>query len=178
MNKVFTIIFILLIYNPLFGQELDLQKDNIEYLVKLDSTKNVSNKIVLIKEKLLRDKTFIPDSCISICNIAGNKFRYSSLCNKWKNQSGKECGKKILHYIFYKKGKEMIQLEETINPNSKQILDILNENNIEKIVNFDPKMSTIFGSSGDGTNTIVIYTNDKTVKKIIKKYRKQKNVGY
>jgi hypothetical protein len=178
MNKTFTIIlFFLFIYNPLFGQEFDLQKDNSEYLMKFDSSKNVSDKIDLIKEKLLRDKIFIPDSCISICNIEGYKFRYSSLCNKWKNQNGKECGKKILHYIFYKKGKEMIQLEETINPNSTQILDILNENNIDKIVNFDSKMSAIFGSNAEGTNTIVIYTNDKTIKRIIKEFRKIKNGG-
>ena len=71
----------------------------------------------------------------------------------------------------------MMQLEETLKPNSTQILDFLNENNIDKIVNFDPKMSTIFGSIGEETNTIVIYTNDRTLKKIIKKYRKQKNVG-
>ena len=178
MNKAFKIIlFFLLINNPLFGQEFDLQKDNVEYLIKLDSTKKVTNKILLIKEKILRDKIFIPDSCISISKTTGYKFRYSFLCNKWKNKSGKDCGKKILHYIFYKKGKEMMQLEETLKPNSTQILDFLNENNIDKIVNFDPKMSTIFGSIGEETNTIVIYTNDRTLKKIIKKYRKQKNVG-
>ena len=177
MNKAFTIIFILLIYNPLFGQEFDLQKDNSEYLVKFDSTKEVSDKIDLIKEKLLRDKIFIPDLCISICNIEGYKFKFSSLCNKWKTQSGKECGKKILHYIFYKKGKEMIQLEEAINPNSIQILNILNEKNIDKIINFDSKMSAIFGSNAKETNTIVIYTNDRTIKRIIKEFRKLKNSG-
>ena len=177
MNKVFTFLFIFLICNSLLGQEFDLQKDNLEYLVKLDSTKSISNKIVLIKEKLLRDKIFIPDSCISVSKIAGYKYRSSFLCNKWKSQSGKECGKKILHYIFYEKGKEMIQLEETVNPNCIQILDFLNELNIDKILNFDPKMSTIFGSSGEGTNTIVIYTNDYAIKKIIKKNRKHRNGG-
>jgi hypothetical protein len=177
MNKAFKIIFILLIYNPLFGQEFDLQKDNSEYLIKFDSTKDITDKIDLIKGKLLRDKIFIPDLCISTCNIEGYKFKFSSLCNKWKSQSGKECGKKILHYIFYKKGKEMIQLEEAINPNSLQILDILSKKNIDKIINFDSKMSAVFGSNAEGTNTIVIYTNDRTIKKIIKEFRKLKNGG-
>jgi hypothetical protein len=176
MNNTFTIIlFLLSIYNPLFGQEIDLQKDNTEYLVKFDSTKNVSIKINLIKEKLLREKIFIPDSCVSISKMSGNEFKYTYFCNRWKNQSGKDCGKKILHYIFYKKGKEMIQLDETINPNSIRILDFLNEQNIDKIINFDSKMSTIFGSNADGTNTIIIYTNDRTIKRIIKEFRKQKN---
>jgi hypothetical protein len=176
MNKSFTIIlFLLSIYNPFFGQEIDLQKDNAEYLVKFDSTKNGSIKINLIKEKLLRDKIFIPDSCISICKMSGNEFKYTYFCNRWKNQSGKECGKKILHYIFYKKGKEMLQLDEAINPNSFKILDSLNDQNIDKIMNFDSKMSAVFGSNAEGTNTIIIYTNDKTIKRIIKEYQKYKN---
>lgn len=176
MIKTFTIIlFLLSIYNPLFGQEIDLQKDNTEYLVKFDSTKSVSIKINLIKEKLLRDKIFIPDSCISINKMSGYELKYTYFCNRWKNQSGKECGKKILHYIFYKKGKEMIQLDETINPNSNKILDFLNDQNIDKIMNFDSKMSAVFGSNADGTNSIIIYTDDKTIKKVIKDYRKYKN---
>lgn len=176
MNKTFRIIlFLLSINNSLFGQEIELQKDNAEYLIKFDSTKNFSIKINLIKEKLLRDKIFIPDSCISICKMSGNELKYTYFCNKWKNQSGKECGKKILHYIFYKKGKEMIQLDETINPNSNKILDFLNDQNIDKIINFDLKMSALFGSNAGETNTIIIYTNDKTIKRRIKEYRKHKN---
>ncbi len=176
MNNTFIIIlFLLLIYNPLFGQEIDLQKDNNEYLIKFDSAKNVSVKINLIKEKLLRDKIFIPDSCVSICKMSGNEFKYTYFCNQWKTQSGKECGKKILHYVFYKKGKEMIQLDETINPNSNKILDFLNEQNIDKIINFDSKMSAVFGNNADGTNTIIIYTNDSSIKRIIKEFRKQKD---
>ncbi|MCU0350366.1 MAG: hypothetical protein MUF43_05980 [Flavobacterium sp.] len=176
MNKKKIIIFFFfLIYNSLLGQEIDLQKDNAEYLLKFESIKNFSSKKNLIKEKLLRDKVFIPDSCISINKIQGNQIKYTYFCNKWKSQSGKKCGKKILHFIFYKKGKEMIQLDETINPNSNKILDLLNDKNIDNIMNFDSKMSAIFGSNADETNTIIIYTNDKSIKKIIREYRKNKN---
>jgi hypothetical protein len=176
MNKTFTIIlFLLSIYNSLFGQEIDLQQDNTEYLINFDSTKNGYIKLNLIREKLLRDKIFIPDSCVSISKMSGNEFKHTYFCNRWKNQSGKECGKKILHYIFYKNGNEMFQLNESTNPNSKRILDLLNEQNIDKIINFDSKMSTIFGNNADGTNSIVIYTNDRKIKRIIKEFRKQKN---
>ena len=174
MNYFICLLSVLLFCNKSFGQECDLQKDNKNYLLNLNYSNSVSNKIIIIKEKLLRDRFLIPDSTYSVCVVGKHEFKYSALTNKWKNQYGNDCGKKILHYIFYKKGKDMIELDETLFPNNIQILEFLNQENVDKILNLDSNESkTLFGERGFETNAIIIYTNDKEIEKKILERRKK-----
>lgn len=175
MNKHLKFLIILLITINCYSQECELQNNNVAYLLKFETMTNSSEKIQMIKEKLIYDKIFIPDLTTTKCNIEGHTFMYKNFHNKWKNENGENCGKKILHYVFYKKGKEMAKLDELLEPENSEILNYLNQKNIEKILVFDTNYSkTLFGENGVDTKSIVIYTNDKNIKKLITNIRRNK----
>ena len=147
-----------------------MQQDNKEYLFQFDATNRIPEKLILIKEKLIRDKVVFPDSCRSTSKISEYKFVKTFLCNQWKYSNGEVSGKKILHFVFYKKGKLILQLDDFLYPVNSKIIEYLNQTNTYKIEKFDEDFTTaLFGTYGKDTNSIVIYTDDKKIKKLIKK---------
>lgn len=169
MQKYLKIFFLLICFKA-YSQECQLKKDNDDYLLKLDESDDKTFKINLIKEKVLRDRNYIPVQDTTVCNLQSDKFKYLMFYNEWKNKAGQNCGKKILNYVFYNKGKEMFEIDEVLYPGSMKILDYLNEKNVEKIINLNADYSSaLFGERGAETSAIVIYTNDKMIKRFILK---------
>ncbi len=176
MQKYLTIFFLFICFK-VYTQECQLRKDNDDYLLKLDESKDKTFKINLIKEKVLRDKNYIPIQDTTACNLQNDRFKYLMFYNEWKNEAGEKCGKKILNYVFYNKGKAMFEIDEVLYPGSMKILDYLNEKNVEKIINLNAEYSrALFGERGAETSAIVIYTDDKVIKRfILKESKKTKN---
>lgn len=169
------IVAIVLICFKVFAQDCELKKENAFFLKKFRAEKSVSEKLLLISEKLDEDLKYFPDSITTSCTFGGNKFVYHWESNRWKDASGNSCGKKILFYIFYKKGQYIFELNESLYPKSKAVLGFLNEKNINKIEVFEPDFSkALFGARGEEIELIVIYTDDKEIKKIINHFISQK----
>lgn len=171
--RVFIFILSCLVCNISFCQDFDLQDDNQKYIAALDSCKSISAKINLIRDKVKRDRVLIAVPDYYGCKMAGHSFNYTSFSNNWKDKNGNKVGKKIIHAIFYKKGKMMLYLEERINPNCFEIFNFLTDKNIDKITIFTTGESgAIFGGIGSETRSVVIYTNDRKIKKLIKRLSK------
>jgi hypothetical protein len=157
------------VWNFSFCQDFNLQADNKAYIASLDSCRSIATKLKLIKEKVLRDTVFIAKPTLMGCKTGGYSFSYTMFSNKWVDKNGTDAGKKILHVIFYKKGRKMMYLERKIEPNCLKILEQLNEKNIDDIKIFNAKESVIFGEIGSEMSSVVIYTTDRKVKKLIEK---------
>ena len=161
------------------AQNSELQEENLTLLEKFKIAQTVSEKLLLISEKLNADLKYMPDSISTYCNIGGNRFEYKWEVNHWRDSKGKPCGKKILFYIFYKKGKYMLELNESHYPDRKNILGYLNEKNVDKILILEAKYSRVlFGTRGDEIESIVVYSDDKKIKKNIEQIIKKENDGY
>jgi hypothetical protein len=160
-------IFLLTILQGFSQQTLEkcsLEKDNFEYVLKIKNENSLTNKLELITNKIYRDTIYKPDSTYF------KKRGYFD--NEYLDNLNKKCGKKVLHFVFYKKGKKTVQIDPLLLKENQNIFENMNLSNIEKIYYFekDGQAQSIFGTIAS-EGVIVIYTNDRKIKKLINKIK-------
>lgn len=150
-------------------EKCDLEKRNSIWLEEINREKNDSIRILKIKEKINSDTIYkraidknliIRDSFLNFENVDSN---------------GNLCGTKILFILYYKKRKSIyLNLEQ--NPEYKEIVENLNVRNVNVyILNPTSGATAIYGVRGS-SGAVVLKTNDKNLKKLIKKSLKSTTI--
>ncbi len=171
--KFTLVIFLLTIHQGFSQQNLEkcsLEKDNHEFVLKLKNENSLANKLELITNKIYRDTIYKPDST----SFKNRGYFY----NEYRDSLNKKCGKKVLLFVFYKKGKKKVQIDPLLFKENQIIFENMNVSTIERIYYFEKngQSQAIFGTVAS-EGVVVIYTNERKIKKLINKIKTSANSG-
>ncbi|MDR2206261.1 MAG: hypothetical protein LBE36_08935 [Flavobacteriaceae bacterium] len=148
-----------------------MQQKNSEWLNEITHEKDTATIISKIKSKIKSDTIYKSAKPKNI-NIKDGGFDYETIDRK-----GNLCGGKILFLLYdYGKNKILI-LDLNDNPALITIINNINENNVSVAVVSRPLDGiALYGSRGS-SGAVILHTNDKNLKKIIRQMKK-KNIEY
>ena len=150
-----------------FGQNSEpcaLKQDNENYILQLKAESDPVKQLAIIADKLHRDTLYKPKE-------TSTQYLRSTYLDYIDEQTN-SCGKKILHFVFFNRGEEMIKIDPLLLDEHQVVFEQINSSNLEMIYYFEKgvKSTAMFGAVAI-EGTVVIYTQDEKIKELIQLYK-------